>query len=221
MTGTLDRQIVRQADIDEQAAVLINELPDGDPLDAVTEAIIGMSIRASAMALDVAGTREYLERALALGATAAQLQEAITLVSGTGVHTFFESTRILDSLVAPPEPAVLDPERQRLWDAYVGDGGYWRVMQEEIPGFLAALNRMSPEAFEAFFVYCAVPWKSRNLGVVTKELISVAIDANPSHRYLPGMRMHIRNAIKVGAGRLAIQGALAVASAGPAPHGVL
>ncbi len=187
----------------------------------MTETMIGLGIRASAMSLDVDGTREYIERALCGGATSAQVQEVITLVSGTGVHSFFEATRILDLLVTEPDGPPWDNERQRLWDMYVGDGGYWTTMQDEIPGFLAALNRMSPEAFEAFFLYCAVPWRLHNLTDLTKELISVAVDATPSHRYLPGMRLHLRNAIKLGAGRSALEHTLRIAAAGPTPKGVL
>ncbi|TFD45973.1 carboxymuconolactone decarboxylase family protein [Cryobacterium frigoriphilum] len=212
---------VGQAEIDRQAAALMVGLPAGPPLDAMTETLIGLAIRASAMSLDVDGSRRYIERALAGGSTFAQVQEVITLVSGTGVHSFFEATRILDSLVTEPGAPPWDDERQRLWDTYVGEGGRWATMQEEIPGFLAALNRMSPEAFEAFFLFCAVPWRSRHLSNLTKELISVAVDANPSHRYLPGMRLHLRNAIRLGAGRAALEHTLRIAAVGPAPHGVL
>lgn len=212
---------VTQSDINEQVALLIADLPEGASLDQLSETMIGLGVRASAMSMDVVGAREYIERALAEGATADQIQEAITLVSGTGVHTFFESTRILDALVTPADPPALDDERQRLWDKYVGDGGYWRTMEVEIPGFLGALNRMSPSAFEAFFVYAAVPWRSRYLSRLTKEFMSVAVDATPSHRYLPGMRMHLRNAIKLGAGRKAIEETIRIAADGPSPHGVL
>jgi alkylhydroperoxidase/carboxymuconolactone decarboxylase family protein YurZ len=211
--------MIPQTEIDRQAAALLDGVADGDGLDELTATIVGTAVRASAMALDVDGTREWMSRALALGATRDQLQEAVTLVSGMGVHAFFEASRTLDALTdAAAEP--LDERRQGLWDQYVGTSNYWDTMRQEIPGFLESLLRMSPEAFEAFFVYCAVPFRSRNLTNLQKELISVAADASPSHRYLPGMRLHIRNALKLGAGRKAIEQVLRIAAASPEHRGV-
>lgn len=211
-----------QADIDAQVAALLADAPEGEQLDSLQEALISLAACASATAMDVEGTREALALARGLGATPEQLHEAVELVSGIGVHSFFEASRALDRLVlGASEPGAFDEHRQRLWNEYVGDGRYWTTMEEEIPGFLAALLRRSPEAFEAFFQFCAVPWRSGHISNVTKELMSAAVDATPSHRYLPGMRLHIRNALKLGAGRLEVQRAIALAAAGPAPHGVL
>ena len=40
----------------------------------------------------------------------------------------------------------------------------------------------------------------------------MAVDATPTHRYLPGMRLHLRNALKLGAGRAAVRRALEIAA---------
>jgi alkylhydroperoxidase/carboxymuconolactone decarboxylase family protein YurZ len=210
---------VTQDDIDAQAARLLADATEGEALDAVTRAVLEVALRASAMALDVAGTREGIHAALAVGATRDQLQEAITLVSGMGVHAFFEASRSLAE-ITDARPETWDDRRQELWDRYVGDRAVWRTMKDEIPGFLEDLLALSPEAFEAFFAYCAVPFRSTHLTTLQKELISVAVDACPSHRYLPGMRMHIRNALSLGAGRTQIEDVLAVASSSPSPSGV-
>jgi alkylhydroperoxidase/carboxymuconolactone decarboxylase family protein YurZ len=86
----------------------------------------------------------------------------------------------------------------------VGDDPHWVRMEAEVPGFLDLLLRPSPEGFEAFFVYCAVPWKTRALRARTKELISLAVDSTRARRYLPGMRLHIAHAINLGAGKTTI-----------------
>ena len=116
--------------------------------------------------------------------------------------------------------APLDEARAALHARFVGDDAYWDRMEREVPGFLDALLRFSPEAFEAFFNYCALPWKSRALRALTKELISIAVDASPTHRYLPGFRLHLGNAIALGAGRKAILQALDIAAAAPPHRGV-
>jgi hypothetical protein len=48
----------------------------------------------------------------------------------------------------------------------------------------------------------------------------MAGDATPSHRYLPGMRLHLANAVRRGAGRTAILHALDLAAEAPAHPGV-
>lgn len=213
---------VTQEQIDEQVAALLVDAPEGEDLDELTEVYINIALSSSAMSLDVEGTRRWMARALELGATRDQVHEIVTLVSGMGVHTFFEASRTLDSLTAPAEgPAPFDAAQQELWDKYVGSSGYWDPMEEEIPGFLASLLRMSPKAFEAFFTFAAVPFRMRSLSNATKELISMTVDACPAHRYLPGMRLHLRNSLGLGHGSRAILGAIRVASQSSPPQGVL
>jgi alkylhydroperoxidase/carboxymuconolactone decarboxylase family protein YurZ len=52
-----------------------------------------------------------------------------------------------------------------------------------------------------------------------KELAAIACDAAPSHRFRPGFRVHLKNAIKLGLGRIAIFQALDIAAAAPAHPG--
>ena len=146
------------------------------------------------------------------------------LVSGLGVHTLMEgSKRVAEVLRQRQDLQItvpLDQTRSRLWAQHVGGDRYWNTFEKEVPGFLDALLRLSPEAFEAFFSYCAVPWKTNALPALSKELISMAVDAAPTHRYLPGMRLHLGNAIKLGAGRAAILQTLDIAAAAPLHQGV-
>ena len=58
-----------------------------------------------------------------------------------------------------------------------------------------------PEFFEAYFNFSAVPWRRGVLTPKVKELIYIAIDASTTHLYAPGLRRHIRNALKLGATR--------------------
>jgi alkylhydroperoxidase/carboxymuconolactone decarboxylase family protein YurZ len=137
------------------------------------------------------------------------------------VHVFFESSR---ALAAMAEPAggwgPLDGERQALWDTYVANRKYWSSMQTEIPGFLESLLRMSPRAFEAWIKFVGLPFQTRLVPNLTKELIAMASDACPAHQYLPGMRLHLRNALHGGAGRLAIEHTMRIAAASPGHVGV-
>lgn len=209
-----------------RAAVLslLKSCQEGDALDEQTRALIGFAVRASVSTLDIEGMDDYAQRALEAGATPAQLHETLVLVSGLGVHTLMVGSRriaqLSQELGLVDMSAPLDPPREQLHAKYVGENSYWDVVEREAPGFLDALLRQSPDAFKAFFDYCAVPWKSGALPPLTKELISIAVDASTTHRFLPGMRLHLSNAVKLGCGRLAILETLDIAAKGPAHLGV-
>src|SRR5690606_15468738 len=114
---------------------------------------------------------------------------------------------------------VFDGDRQKLWDTYVGDDSFWVSFSSELPGFLEALLYLSPEMFVAFFAYCAIPWQSGQVSAHVKELAAMACDIMPSHRFGPGFRVHLANAIKLGVGRSAIMESINIASAAPEPVG--
>jgi alkylhydroperoxidase/carboxymuconolactone decarboxylase family protein YurZ len=207
-----------------EALTLLEGVADGEPLDAATAALVALGVSASAASLDAAGTRRHAERALEAGATAEQVHEAVVLVSGLGVHSLMEGSRTVADLLRERGDAAidapLDDRRAQLWAAHVDGDPYWASFEQAVPGFLDALVRLSPEAFAAFFAYCRVPWETGALRAVTKELISVAADGSSTHRYLPGLRLHVANAVALGAGRRAVLEALDIAAAAPGHEGV-
>lgn len=210
-------------DLRALAERILGGVEDGPGLDEQTRVLTHITVCASATSLDVVGSGRYIEEGLELGLDAAQIQEALTVVSGLGVHTLFESTRQLADAVrrrsGTPDPEY-DDAQQGLWDRYIGNDPYWQRMEEELPGFFDSLLRMSPATFVAFFDYCAVPWKSRALRAVTKELLSLAADSTPTHRYKPGFVLHLKNALDLGAGARIIREVLDISAAAPAHYGV-
>lgn len=214
--------MVSLQDIRREADKHLGALPPGTPLDEATAALIAFAVRISVTSLDVAGADMFARRALAAGITADQLHEAVILMSGVGVHSLFEGTRLVARLTdeATASDAPLSEDHQQLWDSTIGRDKYWDGLEREVPGFLKTLMRTSKSCFDAFFRYCAVPWKSGHLPVLTKELMSMAADATPTHRYMPGMRLHLLNAIRLGAGRAAITQTLDIAAASPEHPGV-
>jgi len=59
--------------------------------------------------------------------------------------------------------------------------------------------RLDPEFLAAYLELSAVPWRKNHLDDKVKEFIYIAIDAATTHLYEPGLRIHIRNALKYGA----------------------
>ena len=212
--------MVSLEDIRREAELHLSEVATGNPLDEATCALIAFAVRISVTSLDVEDSAKFAAKAFAAGVTADQLHEAVILVSGVGVHSLFEGTRLITRLAGGDNAVVLDKDRQQIWDATVGKDKYWDGLEREVPGFLKNLLQVSKSGFDAFFRYCAVPWKSGHLSVLSKELIAMAADATPTHRYLPGMRLHLINAIRQGAGREAITQALKIAAAAPGHSGV-
>jgi alkylhydroperoxidase/carboxymuconolactone decarboxylase family protein YurZ len=59
--------------------------------------------------------------------------------------------------------------------------------------------RLDPEFLQAYLDFSAVPWRKNHLDDKVKELVYIAVDANATHMYLPGVRQHIKAALKLGA----------------------
>lgn len=211
----------------DEAEILLREVPIGEGLKVQHRELIAFAVRMSVTTLDSASARVHAQCALDSGATKAQLHELLFLISGLGVHTLFEGTRLVNRLVAPSAGArthdllPLDEQRQQLWDKWVGKATYWESFEREVPGFLIELLHATPEGFDAFFRYCAVPWTSKTISPRLKELVSMAVDATPTHCFLPGMRLHLRNAVALGAGRDAVLRTLEIAAGAPIHSGVI
>ena len=206
-----------------EAEALTAAMPAGQPLEALAKALITLAAAVSVTALDRSAIDAAIGQALDCGATIAQVQEIIALSSGLGVHSLMVSSATVLAEAARrglADPATpLDRQQQSLWDEHVGQDSFWESFSEEMPGFLEAMLRLSPDIFVGFFGYCAIPWRSGTVRAWIKELAALACDAAPSHRFRPGFRVHLKNAIKLGVGRTAIFQALDIAAAAPEHRG--
>ncbi len=206
-----------------EAEELTSEIADGEPLDPLGIALVTLATCASVTALDRTTTNIAIGRCFDAGATIEQVQEILALSSGLGVHTLMmTASAVLETASARGLINVhipFDAERQELWDRHVGNDPFWTDFSVELPGFLEAMLRLSPDIFTGFFEYCAIPWRSGTVRARIKELAALACDAAPSHRFRPGFRVHLKNAIALGVGRRAIMQALDIATAAPAHRG--
>ena len=105
--------------------------------------------------------------------------------------------------VAPTVP--LDERRQRIKDEFTANRGYWTPLWDTV-------LEMSPEFFEAYMKLSSVPWKTGTLEPKVREFIYIAIDTSTTHLYEPGTRIHIRNALRLGATREEIMEVLQLTS---------
>lgn len=205
-------------DIRRHAEQFLGTGPDEEGLDPLSRALIIFATRVSITSLNVDAIRDSIAAARKAGASTEQVHEILSLVSGLGVHSLMVSAALAAPAPAPLEE--LDEERRALWQRFVGDDPYWAGFEGEVPGFLAALLTLSPASFKGFFDYCAIAWSTRSVPAMVKELAAMACDATPQHRFGPGFRLHLANARKLGAGRIAILETLEIAAATPVHEGV-
>lgn len=194
----------------------------GGSLDSLERSLVALGIASSVTSLDEVAVERAIGDAFAAGASVAQVQEIVTLVSALGVHSLMATAATIARLAADHGKALatdLDERQSALWQRLVGDDPYWMGFRTAMPGFLEALIRLSPAQFEAFFSYCQLPWIERAVRARTKELVALACDATPAHRFKPGFVLHLENAIALGVGRRSIIEVIDMASAAPMHEG--
>lgn len=87
---------------------------------------------------------------------------------------------------------ALTPRQQEIKAKFIEVRGTWGDSWE-------AVLRLDPGFLLAYLEFSAVPWQQNHLPAKVKELIYLAVDANATHMYLPGVRQHIQAALAAGA----------------------
>lgn len=195
----------------------------GEALSDVDFSLIRIGVAASVTSLDRAALSLAVTDAFDAGATPAQVQEIVSLVAGLGVHSLMATSVMIVEQAREAGLSLsenLSGEQQALWDKHVGGDPFWLSFEDVLPGFLRSMLILSTDQFAAFFEFCAVPWKSRQVRAKIKELTAMACDATHAHRFLPGFRLHLKNAVMLGAGSVAIGQAMEIARSAPEHQGV-
>jgi len=86
----------------------------------------------------------------------------------------------------------LTGEQQQIKDQFIKERRTWGPQWE-------AVLRLDPEFLKAYTEFSSVPWRKNHLDDKTKELMYIAVDAAATHLFLPGLRDHIRAALRAGA----------------------
>jgi alkylhydroperoxidase/carboxymuconolactone decarboxylase family protein YurZ len=86
----------------------------------------------------------------------------------------------------------LTPEQQQIKDEFIEVRRTWGPEWEAVLG-------LDPDFMRAYSEFSAVPWRKNHLDDKTKEFMYIAVDAAATHLYVPGIRQHIRAALKAGA----------------------
>jgi alkylhydroperoxidase/carboxymuconolactone decarboxylase family protein YurZ len=178
-------------------------------LDPKVRELVLVAVDAAATHLYEPGIRQHVRSALELGASAGELMEVLELTSTLGIHACNTGVPLLIEVLAEEGlrsgPAPLTEGQQELKAQFIDSRGYWH---ESWDGLL----ELNPDLFAAYLDFSALPWRSGVLEPKIKELIYIAFDAAATHLYAPGLKLHMRNAVRLGATTAEILEVLGLAS---------
>jgi alkylhydroperoxidase/carboxymuconolactone decarboxylase family protein YurZ len=160
-------------------------------LDRKTVELISVAINAACTNLNPDGTRRHIRRALDAGATRDELLMVLKMASLLAIHTCSLGAPILleeasNAGVTANSEHTETPVCDRMRAV-----GQWNVAWD---GFY----QIDPVWTEAF-IACGAPVYSGGLDPKLAELLSIAFDVSYTHMYAPGVRRHIKAALKLGA----------------------
>ena len=169
----------------------VTKNPWSGTLDRKTVELISVAINAACTNLNADGTRRHIRRALDAGATRDELLMVLKMASLLSIHVCSLGAPILleeasDAGVTANGEDAETPVCDRMRAA-----GQWNVAWD---GFY----RIDPAWTEAFMA-CGAPVYSGGLDLKLAELLSIAFDVSYTHMYAPGVRRHIKAALKLGA----------------------
>jgi alkylhydroperoxidase/carboxymuconolactone decarboxylase family protein YurZ len=179
-------------------------------LDPKLRAFVNLAIDANATHLFVPGIRRNIARAVELGASDAEIMEVLELSATLGIHAANAGVPILLEVLAEtgdaPDVFELDARQQQLKADFEANRGYWNPIWDGV-------LKLAPDFFEAYLAYSSVPWKQGVLEPKVKELIYCAFDCSATHLWMPGLKLHMRNALGYGATPQEIIEVIQIASA--------
>ncbi|KAK0716413.1 AhpD-like protein [Apiosordaria backusii] len=174
-------------------------------LSSKNQALIGLAVDSAATHLYAPGIKAHVSAALREGASVAEVVEVIELSSTLGIHACNIGVPLLvevlreEGLHLDETTKEFDQRQEKLKEDFTSKRGYWHTFWED---FL----RLDPEFFEAYLEFSSLPWtkevggkKGGVLEPKMKELVYCAFDCASTHLYVPGLKLHMKNALGYGA----------------------
>jgi alkylhydroperoxidase/carboxymuconolactone decarboxylase family protein YurZ len=165
-------------------------------LGAKGRALIALTASAAATHLYRPGIRRQVRNALAAGASREEIMEVLQLTATLGIHACNIGVPLLLEVLEEEGlrqgGAALTPRQEKLKADFTRDRGYWH-------GFWDDFLELDPDLFEGYLDFSAYPWRHGVLEPKLREFVYCAFDAAATHLYVPGLKMHMKNAIGYGA----------------------
>jgi alkylhydroperoxidase/carboxymuconolactone decarboxylase family protein YurZ len=178
-------------------------------LENKVKEFIYIAVNASSTHLFAPGIAMHLQAAIDFGASREELMEVLELTSTVGIHASNAGVpillEVLDEEGLGTDAPVSDERREALKQQFIAEQGYWDRSWD-------ALLNFDLDFFDAYAAFSAIPWRAGHLEPKVKELVHCALDAAATHLYRPGIKTHMRNALRHGATQGEIMEVLEIAS---------
>lgn len=154
--------------------------------------------------------RAHTRAAITLGATASEISEVIGLTYLVGIHTVTLGAPILLELLEEQgmelsQSADLASEKKRIKEEFIRRRGFWTDTWNPLLDTDATF-------FEAYMDFSSFASSSSTLEPKYREIVVLAFDAATHHLYARGTKIHMRNAMALGATPEEIMEALEITS---------
>ncbi|MGA9017558.1 MAG: carboxymuconolactone decarboxylase family protein [Candidatus Cybelea sp.] len=161
-------------------------------LDRKTAELISLAVNAACTNLNLDGTRRHIKRAIEAGATRDELLMVLKMASLLSIHVCSLGAPILieeagAAGASAKGKSAATPACDRMRAA-----GQWNVAWDPF-------YEIDPEWTEAFIVCGAPVYAGGVLDPKLAELLSIAFDVSFTHMYAPGVRRHVKAALRLGA----------------------
>jgi len=165
-------------------------------LDPKVREFMLIAVNAATTQLHTDGVRTHIGRALDHGAEFEEIVEVLQRTSGLGIHSITQGVPILEDFFGPaPEPTSDEAaEQDRVREKFEQQRGYWSERWESV-------LRTDHRFLDAYTDLSSHPYVVGPLDEKVKEFLSIAYDTTTTNLYTPGTRVHVENALKLGATR--------------------
>jgi alkylhydroperoxidase/carboxymuconolactone decarboxylase family protein YurZ len=166
-------------------------------LSPKVQEFIYIAVAASTTTIHEFAVKAHIAAAIRCGATTDEIFEVIGLTYLVGIHTVTLGAPILLELmeelgIVREASDELNSERERIRQNFIAQRGFW-------PETFNPLLELDPHYFEAYTDFSGLPSKTNVLEPKVREIVTCAFDAATTHLYHRGTKIHMRNALKLGA----------------------
>ena len=162
--------------------------------------LVLVAMHASVTTLNGDAVKRHIKRARVAGATDAEIVDVLVTIVAVANHALYFSMPILQEeveasgIAAPEASDEHNAEFEAIKKEFTESRGFWNPDRE-------ALARLMPDYYRALNAISTDSWVSGALTPKEREFVCIGIDCTVTHNFEPGLRRHIRNALKYGATR--------------------
>ncbi len=197
--STADRMREISSTTHEAASQFWRVAMENPALSPRMKELVLFAMHAMATSLNVSAVERHIGRALAAGATEAEIADVALTISVLANHALYSSLPAFEeeweAHGSDDESEAVDEEAFEAAKKHFMDvRRFWNSDRDRVA-------RSMPEYFAALTDLSTETWSRGALSRKEREFICIAIDCTVTHTYEPGLRIHIRNAIREGAKR--------------------